>query len=97
MKFYKAAERIRVTGEIGLTDEQAKRRGKRVEKGKGAGVYVAHDAIDIKAGELVGFDEVPKVHLRSLVGGEGGNEPIEFDPKSGTPKAGKPKGDEGAK
>src|SRR3990167_6046442 len=91
MQFYKTTQVTRLAGIVGLSDAQAKARARRLTPVKGrAGVYELPAPLDFKAGELVGFDEVPKALRRILVGGNEGDAPAPHDPKTGEPIAAAP-------
>lgn len=87
MKFYKTTQVVQLAGTVGMSEAQAKRRLSRMRPVEGRKyVYELPQALDFKAGEIVGLDELPKALLRVVEGSAQGGDPIEFDPKTGEPK-----------
>ena len=67
MKTYKTTALITLYGgEIGLTEDQAAPRRRRLEGGK-KGVYTILKPVKFKAGEVIRLPEAPKVLMRSMV------------------------------
>lgn len=86
VSFYKTTQVVRLAGEVALSDEQARRRARRVKPVEGKkGVYQLDEPLDFKAGEIIGLDVVPKGMYRSLFGGQDGQHPTPVDPKTGEP------------
>jgi len=86
MNFYKASRAVRISGEVALSEAQAKRRAGRIRPVQGKkGVYQLDELQDFKAGEIIGLETVPKALYRYFVGGENGEHPTPVDPNNGNP------------
>jgi hypothetical protein len=67
MKTYKTTALITLYGgEIGLTEDQAAPRRRRLEGGR-KGIYTILKPVKFKAGEVIRLPEAPKVLMRSMI------------------------------